>query len=55
MLKKTFRGYSYEELQYKKNKWLFNNFERGIFWVVIKEDVEPCLFFGNAKLIIEFV
>lgn len=54
-MSKTFRGYSLKEVQYKKQKWLFNNFRQGLIFKIIREDIEPCIFFGNIKLIVEFI
>ena len=54
-MKVSFRGYSWEEVQNKKNKWLYKNFRNGIFFTIIREDIEPCIFFGNQKLIVEFI
>lgn len=54
-MRKTFRGYSYEELQNKKKQWLFNNFRHGFIFKIVRENVMPCLLFGDVKLIIEFI
>lgn len=54
-LSKSFRGYSYEEVQQKKREWFKRQFERGCYWHIIHEDLKPCIFFGSIKLIVEIV
>lgn len=54
-LKKVFRGNSWEEVQYKKQKWLSKSFEDGLIFIIVNERIEPCIFGGNQKLIVEFV
>lgn len=55
-LRKTFRGHSYEEVQQKKREWFKRQYlENGCYWNIIREDLEPCIFFGSIKLIVEFV
>lgn len=53
--KKVFRGYSWEEVQYKKRKWIEKDFNDGLIWIIVRESIKPCIFFGNQKLIVEFV
>lgn len=55
MMNKVFRGHSYDEVQNKKYEWFTKQFERGLYWHIIKEDLEPCMFFGSIKLIVKIV
>lgn len=53
-MKKTFRGYSFIEVERKKNEWLRESYKRGNYWLIYRKEIKPCIFFGNIKLIITF-
>lgn len=55
VMSKTFRGYSYDEVQYKKREWFKKQFIRGRCWVIQKEDLKSCIFYGDVKLIVKFI